>query len=182
MRHRMRSIIYDVAVSLDGFVAGPAGDVSAFPFDGAHVEAYQARLVGYDTVLMGRRTYEFGYAWGLKPGQRAYPHMEHHIVSSTLVLGEDSEVTVHPGPPESTARSLKNGEGGPVYLCGGGELAGALANAGLIDELCLKVIPITIGAGIRLFEGLTVPVAWENTSSVLHDNGVRTSWFAHKPA
>jgi hypothetical protein len=57
----MRRIVYDVAVSLDGYIAGKDDDISAFPGEGDHVSAYLARLETYQSVTMGRQTYEFGY-------------------------------------------------------------------------------------------------------------------------
>src|SRR5262245_15165080 len=57
----MRRIVYDVAASLDGFVSHSDGSVEGFLADGEHVTDYLQRLAGYDTVLMGRSTYEWGY-------------------------------------------------------------------------------------------------------------------------
>jgi dihydrofolate reductase len=170
----MRELVYDVAVSLDGFIAGPDGDVSRFPFEGPHVDAYQARLASYGTVLMGRTTYESGYAWGLKPGERAYPHLDHVVMSSSLSLPAGSDVCVSREPVADVVARLKAEPGPAIYLCGGGLLAGALAQAGLIDRLCLKVAPIVIGAGVRLFEGLSRPLGWHAESCVNHPNGVNT--------
>ncbi len=66
----MPSLIYDVAVSIDGYIAGPNGDISGFPMQGPHAEAYDARLAEYPAVIMGKNTYEFGYAYGLPAGAR----------------------------------------------------------------------------------------------------------------
>lgn len=52
--------------------------------DGNGVDQYLSDLKDFDTVIMGRNTYEFGYEFGLKPGQAAYPNMEHHIFSEKL--------------------------------------------------------------------------------------------------
>ena len=60
----MQPIIYDVAVSIDGYIAGPGGDISAFPASGRLVDDYLERLADYRTVIMGRDTYEFGYRFG----------------------------------------------------------------------------------------------------------------------
>jgi dihydrofolate reductase len=64
-------IVYDVAVRLDGYIAGENDDISAFPGEGDHVSAYLARLETYQNFIMGRRTYEFGYRFGLVLGARA---------------------------------------------------------------------------------------------------------------
>ena len=57
----MRRIVYYVAVSLDGFISGPEGDIEGFASGGDGVEKYFSDLKHYDTVIMGRKTYEFGY-------------------------------------------------------------------------------------------------------------------------
>ena len=61
----MHPIIYDVAVSLDGFICGPQADISKFDFEGPVVDDYHLRMDGYETAIMGRLTYEFGYQFGL---------------------------------------------------------------------------------------------------------------------
>lgn len=81
-----RKLVYDVAVSLDGYISGPKHDTSAFVMTGDHVDAYFDRIAGYPAVVMGRTTYEAGYTWGLKPGVKAYPHMDHHVFSKGLQL------------------------------------------------------------------------------------------------
>ena len=63
----MRNITYYVATSIDGYIEGPDGDISGFVAQGAGVSQYLADLKEFDTVIMGRNTYEFGYAYGLKP-------------------------------------------------------------------------------------------------------------------
>jgi len=119
----MRKIVYDVAVSLDGYIAGPDSDISMFPLEGEHVVDYRKRLETYDTVIMGRRTYEFGYRFGLEPGRRAYPHMEHLIFSTSLELPAEGEVTVVTENWVENLKALKSSSGGDIYLCGGGAFA-----------------------------------------------------------
>ena len=78
----MRNIVYYVAVSLDGFIAGPDGDITGFVAGGSGIDQYLKDLKAFDTVIMGRKTYEFGYKFGLKPGEPAYPHTKHYIFSN----------------------------------------------------------------------------------------------------
>ena len=73
----MRRIVYYVAASIDGFISGPDGDIAGFVEGGSGVDKYLDDLGRFDTVIMGRKTYEFGYRFGLQPGQPAYPHMRH---------------------------------------------------------------------------------------------------------
>lgn len=147
----MRKIVYYVAISLDGFIAGPNGDISGFAHKGSGVDQYLKDLQGFDTVIMGRKTYEFGYQYGLQPGQPAYSHMDHYIFSNSLTFDQPHE-KVHIGPPDiTTVRQLKEGQGADIYLCGGGTLAGWLLEHKMIDLLKIKLNPLVLGQGTHLF-------------------------------
>ncbi|WP_226780228.1 dihydrofolate reductase family protein [Oceaniglobus trochenteri] len=174
----MRRIIYDVAVSLDGFICASDHDVSAFPAEGSHVTAYLERLAGYDTVIMGRTTYEFGYRFGLVPGARAYPHMDHHIFSRTLSVPPTADVTVVRDDQAGALRRLCAARGGDIYLCGGGILAGWVARQRLLSLLRIKRAPVVLGSGVTLFEGLAAPVRFTLIRSTAHDSGVIFSEYA----
>lgn len=147
----MQPIIYDVAVSADGFIAGPQGAVEAFPHDGAIVADYRARLAGYAVTLMGRRTYEFGYGYGLPPGANPYPHMRAVVVSSELAVPDGAQVEVWRDLAPARLERLRREAPGPIYLCGGGHLASALLGLGAIDRIRLKRAPILLGGGTPLF-------------------------------
>lgn len=153
----MQPIIYDVAVSADGFIAGMNADVSAFPHTGPIVTDYANRLSGYRVALMGRATYEFGYQYGLEPGRNPYPHMRSIVVSSNLSLPETAEVEVWRDFTKLT--DLRRTAPGPIYLCGGGRLAASLVKAGQLSELRLKRAPVVLGGGTPLFSDLDAPLA-----------------------
>ncbi len=168
----MREIIYDVAVSLDGFIAASDGDASAFPQSGEHADAYVERLGSYETVIMGRNTYEFGYAFGLEPGKRAYPHMDHHIFSTGIELPDNADVTIIRRDWSTHLTNLRRMNGKPIYLCGGGVFAGWVLAQGMIDRLIMKKAPITFGDGIPLFTGDALVTAWNTQSVTPYENGV----------
>lgn len=147
----MHPIIYDVAVSMDGFICGPGGDVSKFAHDGPVVDDYKARLEGYKTAIMGRSTYEFGYQFGLEPGRNPYPHMETIVFSRMLDCPPDSEISIKRVADEEEIRNLKKSAKAPIYLCGGGTFAGWLLVRGLIDRIILKRSPTVYGRGVKLF-------------------------------
>lgn len=164
----MSKIIYYVAVSLDGFIAGEGGDVSSFLHEGEGVVKYQQDLAKFATVIMGRSTYEVGYQYGLQPGQPAYPHMKHYIFSNTLVF-EDAHPQVQVKPLQiEVVQELKQTSSTDIYLCGGGKFAGWLLENGEIDQLKLKLNPIVLGEGIPLFgtnsKGLLSPSCWQQIS------------------
>jgi len=144
-----------VATSLDGFIAGPNEDISGFVQESDGITQYLKDLEGFDTTIMGRKTYEFGYKYGLKPGQPAYPNMEHYIFSDNLEL-ENLHPKVHICPLNlRTITNLKEQAGTPIYLCGGGQFASWLLENELIDTLKIKLNPFILGSGIRFFGNST---------------------------
>jgi len=147
----MPEIIYYVAGSLDGYIAGENDDISTFVASGKGVEKYLSDLQKFETVIMGRLTYEFGYKFGLKPGQPAYPHMQHHIFSDTLEIETLSDKVLIEKRSINRIKEIRDASNTNVYLCGGGQFAGWLLDNGLIDQLKLKLNPIVLGSGIPLF-------------------------------
>ncbi len=148
----MRKIIYHVATSLDHYIADEEGKTGAFPEEGDHVDDYLESLKSYDTVIMGRKTYEFGYGFGLEKGQPAYPHMDHYIFSKTLTFERKHDrVNIIRENELEWMNWVKKSGGTPVYLCGGGKFAGWLLDNKLIDELKIKLNPVILGDGIPLF-------------------------------
>lgn len=147
----MRNITYYVATSIDGYICGPNEDISGFVATGNGVDKYLADLQTYDTVIMGRKTYEFGYAYGLKPGQPAYPHMRHYIFSKTLKFENAHEKVNICELDTGVIDRLKNEEGTDIYLCGGGEFAAWLLENEKIDTLKIKLNPFIQGEGVKLF-------------------------------
>ena len=167
----MHPIIYDVAVSLDGFISGASGDISKFAHEGPVVEDYAARLSTYKTALMGRNTYEFGYAFGLRPGQNPYPHMKTVIFSETMNSPGEADVSVRRRLSIADIRRLAHEAAGPVYLCGGGEFAGWMLENGLIDRVILKRAPCVLGTGVPLFGERAVVAELRRTGTKSYENG-----------
>jgi dihydrofolate reductase len=168
----MRRLVYDVATSVDGFVSHADGSVEGFQINGEHVADYLQRLAGYDTVLMGRSTYEWGYRFGLTPGAPAYPHMLHLIFSRTLRFEQSDKVRIVSDDTLGVVERLKHEGGTDLYLCGGGAFAGFLLEHGLIDRLILKQNPVVFGHGIRLFGASMRKVSLQLGASKRYDNGV----------
>lgn len=168
----MQPIVYDVAVSIDGFISGVGGDISAFPGEGAIVSDYLARVATYRTVIMGRATYEFGYRFGLQAGKNPYPHARTIVVSTSLDLGPAAEVEVWRALDPQRIDALRVESAGAIYLCGGGVLAGHLLDMGRIARLRLKRVPILLGGGTELFAGIAVPPALRFLSQTDYESGV----------
>ncbi|MDO6516781.1 dihydrofolate reductase family protein [Zobellia uliginosa] len=169
----MQKIIYYVASSLDGYIAGKNGDISQFIMEGEGVEKYQADLAKFETVIMGRKTYEFGYQYGLEPGQPAYLNMNHHIFSETLKIDALADNVRIENSSVERVKEIAEASPTDVYLCGGGEFAGWLLDHGLIDQLKLKLNPIILGDGIPLFGSSKAVSAGKLIEKETFDDGLQ---------
>ncbi|SIO02742.1 dihydrofolate reductase family protein [Algoriphagus halophilus] len=169
----MGKIIYYVASSLDGFISGPNEDISMFGSGGKGIKKYFEDLKDFKTVIMGRKTYEFGYKYGLVPGQAAYQHMQHHIFSDSLTFETKAE-SVHVEPRKiSRVQEIKASASSDIYLCGGGVFAGWLLDHQLIDQLKIKLNPIILGAGTRLFGPSKTNVKLDLIQDETFDDGLK---------
>jgi len=169
----MNKIIYYVASSIDGFIAGENDDISKFILHGEGVEKYQSDLLSFKTVIMGRKTYEFGYKFGLSPGQPAYPNMEHYIFSNNMILTNLSDSMHIEKMNADRVKEIKEKSETDIYLCGGGEFAGWLLENNLIDQIILKLNPIVLGKGIRLFGGKETFVDLNLTDKECYGDGLQ---------
>ena len=169
----MRKIIYYVASSIDGFIAGPHDDISGFVGQGNGVEKYLNDLQQFDTVIMGRNTYEFGYEFGLKPGKPAYPHMRHYIFSTSLVF-TDRDPNVHIKKIDiGEVVKIRTQPGTDIYLCGGGQFAGWLLDHKQIDVLKIKLNPLVLGQGVKMFGNSKSTFKTALLDAATYDNGLQ---------
>lgn len=166
----MRKLKYHVATTLDGFIAHQDHTIGGFVGEGEHVTDYLNSLKNdYDAVLMGRRTYEFGFQFGVT---NPYPWMKQYVLSRTMEKSPDPNVELVSENVIDLVKNLKNEDGKDIYLCGGGELATALLVEGLIDEIVLKVNPVLFGTGVPMFSETIGQADLELISSKIYNNGV----------
>jgi dihydrofolate reductase len=141
----MRRLRYGVAMSLDGFIAGPNGEYDWMIADPAI--DFEAMHAQFDTVLMGRRTFEI--AW-----KRAadWPDLGHKwiVVSTTLKPAEHPRVTVIQEEVAEAVAALKAEAGKDIWLFGGGVLFRYLLDAGLVDGIDVSVMPVMLSSGTPL--------------------------------
>ncbi|MEM7588001.1 MAG: dihydrofolate reductase family protein [Acidobacteriota bacterium] len=160
----MRNLTYLVACSADGFIARENGAIDEFTFEGEHVadllrefpETLPTHFRGalgiegdnrrFDTVLMGRRTYEVGLSEGITS---PYQHLEQFLFSTSLPASPDPTVELISEGAIEAVRELKARGGLDIWLCGGSELAAALFPE--IDQLIVKSNPFLMGRGKTLF-------------------------------
>ena len=138
---------YGVAVSLDGFIAGPKGDYDWIVMDPAI--DFAAMYKEFDTAVMGRKTYEVITAMG--GGHGAVTGMDETVVfSRTLRPATHPGVRITREDPRKVVTALKAKPGKDIWLFGGGILFRYLLKAGLVDSVEVAVIPVLLGDGIPL--------------------------------
>ncbi len=143
----MRKITYGCAVSLDGYIAGPNGEVDWLMWCDEAAEVTSGFWANVDAILMGRKTWEFAVAAG--QGGESSPQIATYVFSRTL--SEAPGATLVVGDAVDFVRELKSQDGREICLMGGGELASALIGAGLVDEIGLNIHPVILGDGIPMF-------------------------------
>jgi dihydrofolate reductase len=153
-------------VSLDGVMEDPGGAEDyrhggwSFAFDrGDEGNRFKfEETMSSEALLLGRRTYEgFAEAWPKMEGPfgEKFNSMPKYVVSSTLENPSWTNTTVLSGDPVEEVRALKERSPGELQVAGSAQLAQALIENDLVDELRLMVFPVLLGEGKRLFSAVS---------------------------
>ena len=140
-----RRLRYQVAVSLDGFIAGPHGEHDWIVMDPAI--DFAALFREFDTAVMGRKTYQVATA---QAGRGAMPGLEVVVFSRTLPAARHKGVRIVNDDPTEVVAELKSKPGRDIWLYGGGQLFRSLLDAGLVDTVEVAVVPVLLGSGVPL--------------------------------
>lgn len=135
-----RRIRYQVACSLDGYIAGPDGQYDWIVID-PEID-FEGLYAQFDTFLMGRKTYE--------TSREFLQGKEVVVVSRTLRQADHPGVRIIAGDVRRAVDELRTGPGKDIWLYGGGELFGTLLANGQVDTVEPAVIPILLGGGIPM--------------------------------
>ena len=141
----MRRLRYQVATSLDGFIAGPNGESDWIVMD-PDID-FAALFAQFDTAVMGRKTFLATLEQG---GGVPMPGLDVVVFSRTLRPADYPAVSSVNSEPADSVRSLKAAPGKDIWLFGGGELFRTLLEAGLVDTVEPAVVPVLLGDGIPL--------------------------------
>ena len=187
----MRKIIVLSFVTLDGVMQGPGGpteDTSGnFTYGGWTVPYFDdflgqimgEQMSGPSDLLLGRKTFEiFASYW---------PHHENewpginkatkYVVSNTLIKHEWHNSVFLNGDVVAEIKKLKQQDSPEIQVHGSGNLIQTLLAHDLVDEFWLKIFPVTLGMGKRLFDKGTIPAAYTLLESKSSPGGVIIATF-----
>jgi dihydrofolate reductase len=144
----MRKVTFGVANSLDNYIAGPGEAIDWLAWSDDVTAIMKDYMDRVDAILMGRKTWEFAVKAGGGGGGKSKTRT--YVFSRTLDKVEEGAELVR-GDAAAFVRELKREEGGEICVMGGGALAAALLEGGVVDELGFNIHPVLLGGGVPLF-------------------------------
>jgi dihydrofolate reductase len=157
----VRQIRYVVTASLDGYIAGPNGEIDWIVPDPEF--DFRALLNQFDTALLGRRSYELTQRPDAPPWP---PGMSVYVFSRTLRQRDHPEVTIVADKLQETLAAIRAKSGKDIWIFGGGSLFRSVLDAGLVDTVEVTVRPVLLGSGIPL---LLPPAKQANLKLIAHE-------------
>jgi len=172
----MKKVILNLAVSLDGYIEGPNGEIDwCIMDDDMNFDAF---IESIDTIFYGRVSYD---AWGnYQPNEDSSSseikmweeiHTKKKFVFSRQNRSSENATFISSDIPNEVA-NLKNQEGKDIWLYGGASLIRTFINLGLVDEYKLSVHPVALGSGKPLFENLHQRIQLQLTDTRIFRSGV----------
>ena len=183
----MRKLIVTTMITIDGVMQAPGaskedasegfkyGGWSSPYMDNFTDKAFKRDMSGKFDLLLGRKTYEIfaGYWPQHADGWPGINEVTKYVVSDNPLLKLDWENSVLlSGDIVKKVKKLKKEDGPNLEVWGSSNLVQTLLKCDLVDEIWLKIFPITLGSGKRLFSDGTIPVAFKLTDSKVSPKGV----------
>jgi dihydrofolate reductase len=147
-----RKIVVEVAISADGYIARPDGDVEWLNRRARLDYGITAFFKTIDTILIGRKTYDWAMGYQKKHNTKSVfdRNVKNYVFSRKPPKKAAPEVEFVSDPIKDFVQRLRTKKGTNVWMMGGGELIASFLDAGELDEFQIKVIPVFIGEGIPL--------------------------------
>jgi dihydrofolate reductase len=187
----MGTVFVDVSMSLDGFIAGPNDDVDPLHewlyglkgFREPHgmeggttdpdSEVIDEAMKRSGAVIVGRRMYELAEGWGDNPPFHKPVFVLTHRAREPLVKEGGTTFTfVTDGAASALAQARAVAGDRDISIGGGASTVQQYLGAGLVDEMQIHIVPILLGAGIRLFEGIDPGLVKLETTRVIESPAV----------
>ncbi len=149
----MRNVVFGGANSLDNYFARKDDSVDWLIWSDEASKFMADYWKRFDTVVMGRKTYEFAMRSG--GGGASYPGLKTYVFSRTLKKSNDGSVEITSNDAAEFVSRLKKRRGKDICVMGGGLLAKSLFEADLIDEVGFNIHPVLLGSGIPVFHEMT---------------------------
>lgn len=176
----MRKVIVSNLISLDGFIAGPNGEIDWFGWD-KELESYSKDLIAsVGAIVFGRVTYELmaGYWPTATEAENdrmiidTMNNLPKVVFSRTLDRVEWKNSRLVKDDIEREVAKLKREPGKDMVIYGSGSIVSALAQAGLIDEYRIFVNPVILGTGIPLFPNVKNRLSLKHLGTKTFGNGL----------
>jgi dihydrofolate reductase len=178
----MRKLSVFESITLDGYFSGPNGDIG-WAHEGADDPEFHSfvekNAKGGGPLLFGRKTYELMKSyWPTAEAKKNDPvvaeqmnNLPKFVFSSTLDKADWNNTTVVKGDLASEVRKMKEKSGDDMVIMGSGSIVSQLTEKGLIDEYQVVVIPVVIGQGKTMFDGVKEKVPLDLKKTRSFDNG-----------
>ena len=190
----MRRIIVTMWVTLDGFIAGPKGEMDWVTsiYDEAMGQYEIDFLTAADTLILGRVTYQsFAGSWPKVPEnpsvseqEKAYAAelnaMKKIVFSKTLEKAEWENSMVFRAIAPEEIKKIKQEPGKNIIIYGSASIVQELTNLGLIDEYQILMHPVILGDGKPLFKGVRTKHELELIKTKVNPSGVVILYYRPK--
>jgi dihydrofolate reductase len=168
----MRRVRYSVAMSLDGYIAGPQGECDWITSD-PEIN-FNEIFSRFDTLLVGRRTFDTM----VSAGQTSMPGMKIIVFSKTLRQADYPKIEIVRENHREAVSALKAQPGKDIWLFGGGSLFRSLAVEALVDSVEVAVVPVLLGGGVPLLPGPAHRIKLSLTAHRTYKTGVVSLEYA----